>query len=166
MGLMMGVMTIDTVGGGILAVQSLIALLFLAVGFGLGWGLLTARQWARWTAIALAALAGIASIGALVALIAVVVSTAALDSHELDKTLGLAPPTTAPGQPAPEKDIPFSGRNFIYGILTFYGFPFVVSVLLHGAVVWVLLRRRVGEWFRFARELRAEHRRVRQELAT
>jgi serine/threonine protein kinase len=160
MGVLMGMMAIDTVGTVIMAIQSLFALVVLSAAVALGWGVLTARTWARWTGVALASLLVAASTVAMVSLLVVLVTTMASDAQQIDEIFGISP---NPGDPAGPP--PFPARNFILGLLGFYGTPFLVSVLLHGTAIWALLRRRTGEWFRFAREVRAEHHRVRQELA-
>jgi hypothetical protein len=51
------------------------------------------------------------------------------------------------------------------GLLAMYAVPAVIGLVLHGTALWALLTRRTAAWFRLASEIRAEHRRVRQELS-
>jgi serine/threonine protein kinase len=158
---MIGLMTMDFAGIVISAVQALTAVAVLAVAGALAWGVMTARAWARWAGVVLSALVAAASAAALVALIMVMVTALAASSKEFEDAFGMSPsPATTPPSARP-----FPARNFLLGMVAMYGLPFLVSVILHAFALWALLRRRTGEWFRFARELRAEHRRVRQELA-
>ena len=50
-------------------------------------------------------------------------------------------------------------------MLGFYGLPVAVELLLGGTALWALLSRPAAAWFRFAAEIRAEHRLVRMRLA-
>ena len=56
-------------------------------------------------------------------------------------------------------------RQLLMGMLAMYLVPLLAGLLLHAAAIWALLTRRAFEWFRLAREIREEHKRVRQELA-
>ena len=159
--LMIGVMTMDVTGIVISVMQSLTAVSVLALACALGWGVMTARAWARWTGVILSALVAAASAAALAALIMVMVTALASNSQEFEDAFGMSPSPAA----NPPGARPFPARNFLLGMVAMYGLPFLVSVILHAFAMWALLRRRTSEWFRFARELRAEHRRVRQELA-
>jgi len=50
-------------------------------------------------------------------------------------------------------------------MIAFYGLPLAVGLALGGTALWNLLSRATGAWFRFAAEIRREHRELRERLA-
>jgi serine/threonine protein kinase len=157
MGLMMGVMMIDTFGGRILAIQAVLAPAVLGIGVGIGWGVLSAHAWARWLGVAVSALVCVACIVGIIAVIASALAVTAQDLAQFDEAIK---------SEAPEGETPpFRAQSFLLGLLALYGVPVVIGLVMHGTALWALLTKRTGAWFRLAGEIRAEHRRVRQELA-
>jgi serine/threonine protein kinase len=157
MGVMMGLVTIDTFGGMILAIQAVVALAVLGIGVGLGWGVLSAHAWARWIGVAVSGLVCLACVLGIIGMIASALAVTAQDFATLDEAFQSE---SADGQRAP-----FRARNFLLGIFAMYAVPAVIGLVLHGTALWALLSRRTAAWFRLASEIRAEHRHVRRELS-
>ena len=167
-GLMIGLMTMDSSGLVMFSVQALMGAAILVGGVAVGYGLLSARNWAWWTGIVLAAFFTITTTAAVVALAVGIVAVAAADSSNFDFLRGIEPPEETVQNPdgTTTKTIQvFDPRNFIYAMAGFYGLPFVVALVLWGTALWNLLSKSTAAWFRFAAEIRAEHRRVREQLA-
>jgi hypothetical protein len=64
-----------------------------------------------------------------------------------------------------EKVQSLPAQNFIYGALAMYALPLLAALTLGGTALWALLSPTTGRWFRFAREIRLEHRRLKEQLA-
>jgi|GEM_PF-6976994 len=156
-GMMMGVMTIDTFGGLFLAIQAAIAILALVIGVSVGWGVLLARNWARWIGVAIAA---IVCVGCCIAAAGMIVGALTIASQDLSQFEEALKSSSSDGNPPPIK-----ARNFILAVMAMYAVPVIVGIVLHGTALWALLTRRTAAWFRLAREIREEHRRVREEWA-
>jgi serine/threonine protein kinase len=153
--LMMGFIVFSRVGAMVFAIQTIVAGAILAAGITVGGGLLAGRTWARWTGVAGGGLLTLACVAALVGMGIVLASA-------------LADPTVFAPRPsgeAPDPELPFSPKNFIFGMFAMYSLPPAIGTLLGIVLLWALLCRASGEWFRFARELRAEHRQAREQLA-
>ena len=168
MALMIGVMFISqTFGMATLGGLTLAAAALLAVGVGVGRGLLAARSWARWVGVGLSALVVIATVAGLIGVVVAALSVTPLDLQEIEKAFQPPPSEVDPagGDAGQPQTAPVSGRNFLFAIFAFYGMPLVVGLVLHGTALWALLTRRTGEWFKLAREIRVEHRRARDELS-
>jgi len=168
MALMVGVMFISqTFGVTTLAILTLVAAAMLAVGTSVGRGLLAARSWARWVGVGVSALVVIGTVAGLIGVVVAAVSVTAMELQEIEKAFNTPAGEVDPagGDAGQPQTAQISGRNFLFAIFAFYGFPLVVGMVLHGTALWVLLTRRTGEWFRLAREIRAEHRLVREQLA-
>jgi hypothetical protein len=138
-------------------IQSLFAIGLLAVGLLVGRGLLAARSWARWTAVGLSGVMVLGSIG-LIVLIAV--SANMIGGAEF----------TGQGQrpemsPQEAEQMQSAMQGMFRGILVTYTMPPVATLALAITAIVALTRRRTGEWFSFAREVRLEHKRVREELS-
>jgi serine/threonine protein kinase len=157
--LLTGVMVFNELGAGVFAIQTLLACALVISGIWIGWGLMSGRTWARWIAIVVAGLSTVVIFAGMVSLIMAAVTVATDESAS--SWLEPAPP---PGEPGSE-EIPFTPQTFILAMLAMYSLPIVMGFAMCATTLWALFRRRVAEWFRFARDLRAEHRRVRQELA-
>jgi serine/threonine protein kinase len=161
MSLMFGVM-IGSLGGrgmalGVVAIQVAIAVVILSAGIGIGTGILSGRTWARWTGVACASLILLASITSL-SLLGVGLTTILTGDLE-----GFASPP-----PNPEdgrQTMTISPHVMLAASLMLYALPLVTGVILGATSLWGLVTSPAGQWFRQARELRAEHRLVRQELA-
>jgi hypothetical protein len=156
MALMSGIMLYTEIGAAVFAVQTLIACLIGGSGLLIGRGLLAGRVWARWTGVAASGLLTLAALVGTVAMIAGVV--AVLTSDEASSWLQ---PEGTPADP----EMPFSPQSFLLAMMAMYSLPLVVGLAMGVTALWALLGRRTGHWFRLAREIRAEHRRVRDELA-
>lgn len=161
-GLMMGIMLFDTSGAITMAVQVGIGLGILTSGIAIGRGLLGARPWARWCGLAAACLLIVATAGASVALVTFL-APAVLDP-KLDTQIS---PPSEPGstaedsQPTPT----FSTRRMMIGTMAMYALPVAIGLAMGITLVWALLCRSTSTWFRFARQLREEHRQARMQMA-
>jgi hypothetical protein len=178
---MMGLMMMDWSGLMTAGFMTVIAATVLASGLTVGYGLLLAHQWARWTGVVLAAMLTLCAAGGLIAIIggAVMVATNAELGEFFQEVERAAeePPTSAPadsgnavpkpandgGSDAPTQTLQV--QNFVFAMLGFYGLPVAVGLLLGGTALWALLSRPTAAWFRFAAQIRAEHRLVRERLA-
>lgn len=165
--LMMGLMIMNSVGLGVFAFQTLLAVLILAVGLAVGYGILDARKWARWTGIVLSGLFTVFTFVAVIGLIFGIVTVAVADASSFE-FLKVPPEETTVQNPdgtTTHTMEVFEPRNFVYAMAAFYGLPFVVAFILWGTALWNLLTKSTAAWFHSAAELRTEHHRVRQELA-
>ena len=171
--LMMGLMVMDTEGIVMGAMLTTFAVVILAAGLAVGYGLLSAHQWARWTGIVLAGLMTLMEAAAVIGIVVGVIAIAANEGsiseffQELDKQAkapsGEVPAESDASQSPPAGD--FRPQNMLYALLGFYGLPLVVGLLLTGTALWALLNRATAAWFRFAAQIRVEHRLVRERLA-
>jgi serine/threonine protein kinase len=138
----------------------------LAAGIVLGWGLLAGRTWARWLAVTAAvfAIVGLLAIGG----IAVTATTAAqrIDLAKVEDALRKMPEDKRPrtGPYTPEESVRMIPRAAL-AILALTALPISLGIVFGGTVLWSLLSRRSAHWFRFAREIRLEHRRLKEQLA-
>ena len=155
---MMGMISMDATEGLTMAVQGTIAVAALGVGLVLGWGMLTARAWARWIGVALAAVVCLVCVTTLCVMVVSAISYSSQFIAEMEKD---AQTQSSDGQ----AEQPYNARNFMLGMLAMYAVPVVIGMVLHGTALWALLTRRTWEWFRQAREIRGEHQVVRQQLA-
>ena len=154
MGLMMGVMVWQLGGSVLLAIQALLAAAVVGVGLAVAWGLLSGRTWAWWVDLALSALiclACLAGIGM------VIVTAITLESQ------GFAQEFQRQQQGGSPEEKVVAG-NFLHALLAAYTMPLVVGFLLGVTSLVALLARLTGEWFRFARQLRREHKQLREAL--
>lgn len=181
MAMMMGLMMMDWSGLMTAGFLTVIAAAFLASGLAVGYGLLLAYQWARWTGMLLAGLMTLSAAGGLIAIVggAVMVATNAELGEffeEVERAAETPPaPTPSDTGDAAQAPQPVSApngqsqtvqiQNFMFALLGFYGLPVAVGLLLGGTALWALLNRPTAAWFRFAAEIRAEHRLVRMRLA-
>jgi ABC-type phosphate transport system permease subunit len=153
--MMMGVMTMNTADRFVAAVPSSIGLAALAIGATLAWGVLKARGWGRWIGIGVSTLMCVALCAGIIAMGVSFYAMSGQFISEMEKSMN----SQGGGATAP------NARNFLLGILAMYAVPLLAGLLLHAAAIWALVTRRASEWFRLAREIRAEHRRVKAELA-
>jgi len=167
--LMTGLMMMDFFGLTMFAIQSVFAAAILACGLAVGYGLLSAHVWARWTGIALAGLLTAMTGMAVVFIIIGVVMVAAADSSAFDFLRGVSPEGEAAVVPKEDGTTHtvqvFDPRNFVCAMAGFYGLPFVVGLVLWITALWNLMSKSTLAWYRFAAEIRAEHRLVRERLA-
>jgi hypothetical protein len=146
-------------GAGLLmiAIQAGLAIGTLALGVGTGYGILSARPWARWLG---AAIAGLMTLGSLGGIALLVTSVVWLTYEPLP---GMAPlPESPPGK---SQEVAFSANQFLIGSLLMYSVPLVAGLVLGGTALWGLLCRSAMQWFDMAHRLRAEHRQLRESLA-
>jgi serine/threonine protein kinase len=152
-GLMMGVMVWQMGGNILLTVQALIAAAVVGTGLVVAWGLLSGRTWAWWADLALSSLVSLACVAGVVMLI---VSGVTLDSSGFTEEMRRQ-------ENVSEQDKVMLG-NMLSALLIAYAMPLLVGFLLGVTSLVVLLARKTGEWFRFAREIRREHEELRQSL--
>jgi hypothetical protein len=164
-GLMLGLMSMETAGMIMFGIQALFAAAILAGGIAVGHGLLAARRWAWWVGVVSAVLLCVSTAAAVVAILVGVIAVATADSSAFDFLRGIDPPSEPAKNPDGSTHDVLDPRNFIYAMAGFYGLPFVVALVLWGTALWNLLSKSTAAWFRFAAEIRAEHRRVREQLA-
>jgi len=143
------------------AIQSGIALTCLLLGSAIGSGVLAAQTWARWTGVAISSLLATVS---LVGIVMVVIAVFAALNNDFGP-VGLDPEPASQGGAAPAGGPPFSMRNMVLGMIAMYSLPIVMGLALGGSALWCLLCRATGRWFRFARDLRLEHRAAKEQLA-
>ena len=155
-----GILVQNRVGAILLAVQTLVASLIAVGGFAIGRGVLSAWTWARWTGVAVAALAALVSLAGVIGMI--VASVAILSDASASSWLE---PGAPPEANSDVEEIPFTPQSFLLAVVAVYSLPLVMGLALGCTALWALLCRATGQWFLFARQLRAEHRRVRDELA-
>ena len=160
--LMAGLMVMSWEGMMVSSTFTVIAAVILAAGLAVGYGLLSAHEWARWTGVVLAGLitlsAGMGVVTIVAGAVAVATSSEVADFvDEMDKVQKEGP------QDPEAPNLQF--QNFLYAMLGFYGLPLAVGLLLGGTALWALLNGQRAAWFRFASEIRAEHRLVRERLA-
>jgi serine/threonine protein kinase len=145
-----------------------VASFVLVGGIGIGWGLLAGRAWARWLGVVVAALVTVGLIWAAGWGVASAMNFNAGGWSEFEKAVERSAKEQADrvkkkgGESA---ELPFQPRNFIYASYAMYALPVGLGVLLGAIALWALLSRVTGQWFRFAREVRMEHRRLRKQLA-
>ena len=163
-GLMMGTMflgTMSSVGATVMAVQIVVAGSILAGGIFVSRGLLAAQVWARWTGMVVLALL---CMGSVVGIGGVGMMTFAVGAEvEAQSKSAQAQPEKEEPR-APEEELPFPVRNFVWGLMAFYAFPLVMGMLLGVAGLWGLLSRTTGDWFHFASQMRLEHRQLKEQL--
>jgi serine/threonine protein kinase len=164
--LMMGVMMIGMPGAGVDgmvfgAILFLLAITILVGGIAIGLGILSARTWARWLGVAFAGLLVLGSVAGL-GLLGVAIIAVLQEGFMAD-----LPPDPPQGQgfDGNVQTVPFSPRYMLIGSFLLYAVPLVAGIIIGGTALWGLLCRAAWQWFAFAREIRAEHRRVREEWA-
>jgi serine/threonine protein kinase len=157
-GMMMGIITLNTAGGFMVAFQSAIGLAALATGATVAWGVLKARGWGRWIGVGISTLMCLALCATIIVMGVSFYAMSGQFMAEMEKSMNSQGPSGGAAAPLP-------ARNFLLGMLAMYAVPLVAGLLLHAAAIWALVTRRTREWFRLAREIRAEHRRVKAELA-
>ena len=157
--LLMGTMFFRVAGPWLLIVQSLIAVAILAAGLTVGWGLLSARVWARWGGVALSALL---LAGSLAALGGVAALAMAFDPADITPTRqDFADPNLTPEEQQAAYDVV---RYFPIAMVAMYTLPPLAMLALSITALAALLGRRTAEWFQFARDLRREHRQLRDAI--
>ena len=156
--MMMGIVALHNGGGVMMAIQAGMGLAALGIGAALTWGVLKAQSWSRWIGIGVSTLI---CLGLAAGIIALGVSFYAMSGsfiQEMEKSMQSSGPNGGGNATLP-------ARQLLMGMLAMYLVPLLAGLLLHAAAIWALLTRRAFEWFRLAREIREEHKRVRQELA-
>lgn len=157
MGAMMGAMGAGSAALAAGAIQLGIALAILVGGIAIGQGILAARTWARWLG---AASAGVLAVGSVLGLVLLGISMVVIMNEPFE---GLVPPP----QPHDGQQLQFqiSPQRMLISSLLMYAVPLVAGIILGGTALWGLVCRSASQWFRLARELRTEHRRMRDGLA-
>ncbi len=153
--LFMGVMAWQMGGWIFFTVQGVLALVILAVGLTVAWGLLGARPWAWWLDLVLSSLLLLACIAG----IALIISTGSF--LEADGSLREVIESDATATPE-EKAM---GRNLIAAMMAAYLMPTIVGITLAVTSLVAIGSLRTREWLRFARMLRREHRQLRESLS-
>ena len=155
MGLMLGVMVWQLGGNVMLFVQAAMATLIVSAGLAVAWGLLSGHTWAWWADLALSALLCLACLAGCAM---VVYAALTIESQ------GLAAEIQRAQEDASAEEKMVAG-NFLYAMLAAYAMPLIVGFVLGVTSLSALLMRRTGEWFRFARQLRWEHKQLRDALS-
>ena len=182
LGMMMSIMFLGQMNAAaamFLALQIGIAGILLSAGIFVGRGLLSAQVWARWIGVVMmgllviGSLLGLVGLGSTAAAIAVELGSPAkrpaggAESRPLppeqEPSVPPAVPPSGAKQPA-EPEIPFQAGRFIMAMFGFYALPLIMGAFLGGAGLWSLLSRKTAEWFRFAAQIREEHRLLREQL--
>lgn len=162
-GLMMGTMfmgTMSPLGVTMMVAQIAIGGAILAGALFVTRGLLAARFWARWAGVVVLSLLCLASV---VGMGGVGMMTFALGA-EVEAQSKASQDRSATGKADAKGDLPLPVKNFVFGMMAFYGFPLVMGLFLGTAGVWGLLNRKTGEWFHFAAQIRLEHRQLKELL--
>jgi len=139
-------------------------------GLATGSGILAGRLWARWLGAVGAALLTLIAIAAIATAIAGMLAFTGTMKQEFDqkfqeemeKQRARHPESSSEEQKALSN---LSAQNFIYGALAMYALPLLAALMLGGTALWALLSPTTGRWFHFAREIRLEHRRLKEQLA-
>ncbi|HEX5103146.1 MAG TPA: serine/threonine-protein kinase [Pirellulaceae bacterium] len=160
--LMMGLMAMGSEGLVIGGTFAAFAAVVLGAGVTVGYGLLAAHQWARWTGVVLASLVTLLAATGVIGIIVGVVAVATNEDSIEKFFQGIE---EQPKDSAGSETQTVQPQNFVYALMGFYGLPIAVGLFLGGTALWALLNRATGAWFRFAAEIRAEHRLVRMRLA-
>jgi serine/threonine protein kinase len=165
--LMFGVMLIgvggtNAAGMTASAISLGLAAVILMGGIAIGQGILAARTWAWWIGVVGAGLLLVASVAGIGLLGA---SAIALFQNGMFDELASVPPMQSDGGQNVQR-VQFSPRYMLLGSFLLYAVPLVAGVVMGGTALWGLLCRAARQWFEFAREIRAEHQRVRHELAS
>jgi serine/threonine protein kinase len=144
-----GAMNSSSMGPAVMtgAIQFGIGLLALGGGFFLSRGLLSGRQWARWTTLVIAV---IQCLGFLTILAFMAVS------------IYIQYNTPAPPPPPGEKVASMQG--FLMAIFAMYAAPIIAGCILGVVMAAAMLTRRTANWFRLAARIRSEHRNLQTEL--
>lgn len=147
-----------------------LALAPLAPGITIGWGLLSGRTWAWWLGVLVSALGVIGSIS-----FAGLLSYTALQMQQLypqivEEAQAMNERADPPSDDAqansdsPQRN-PGPPLNAMLAGLTILVVPIVSGLFLGCTACWALLSHVSRRWFRFAREIRLEHWRLKQQLA-
>jgi serine/threonine protein kinase len=163
--LMMGLMVMNTEGIIMGALFTSFAAIVLGAGLAVGYGLLSAHQWARWTGIALAGLMTLAEAAGVIGIILGVIAVAANEGSISEFFQQMEAQNSPDGEASAPPPEDFRPQNLLYALLGFYGLPLFVGLVLAGTALWALLNRATAAWFHFAARVRAEHRLVRDRLA-
>jgi hypothetical protein len=171
LGLFFGIMTFGLKGPMLSQlVGLLIPVSFTIAGLATGSGILAGRVWARWLGVVGAAALALIAAAAIISGIAGMIALsgpmkAEFDKkvqEELEKQRARRPDT---GGDEERVKINLAAQNFLYGAIAMYALPLLAALTLGGTALWALLSPTTGRWFRFAREIRLEHRRMKEQLA-
>ena len=150
-----GVMAWQMGGWIFFAVQTAIACVILAVGLAVAWGLLGARRWAWWLDLGLSILLLLACLAGVVLIL---ITGSFLEAEGGLREVIENDPTATPEERA-------IGANMILAMTVAYLMPMIVGIALSVASLAALLSRRTREWLVFARQLRLEHRQLKESLS-
>ena len=151
------------------AVMLAIGVTPLVPGLVVGWGLLSGRGWAWWLGVAISALGALASIGVGVLLTYAAIElqkpdpqTFQKEMQEVNERANRSPDAEASNDSQPPQ---VRSPNYaMYAGLTIFVMPIVAGLVLGSTALCALLSSVTRRWFRFARELRLEHRRLKEQL--
>jgi serine/threonine protein kinase len=152
--LFMGLMAWRMGGAIIFAVQAAIAVTILALGLVVAWGLLSARRWAWWLDLILSGLLCLACIAGIAGIL---LTSNMLQTEGLGQELARDPTAT------PEEK--FIAANLVMAMTAAYLMPMIVGIVLAIVSLAALLSRRTRDWLAFARQLRLEHRQLKESLS-
>jgi serine/threonine protein kinase len=159
---LLGVMGIGSVDAGEMRLTAAIfgvgGTLLLAVGIPTGRGILRARGWAWWAGVLAAAMLVLLAVVGLVGLVQSAAWMLAMPD-EVQRILNEAETGEQDG------DGEYSPIYSALGFLVMLAVPLATGLALGSTAVWALLCRSTRDWFRFAAEIRREHKLLKERLA-
>src|SRR5262245_2977900 len=171
LGLFFGIMTFGLKGP---MLSQLIGLLVPAsvtiAALATGGGILAGRVWARWLGVVGAASLALIAAAAIISGIAGMLALSGPMKEEFDKKVHEEMEKQHARRPdsggeLEEVKINLVAQNFLYGAIAMYALPLLAALILGGTALWALLSPITGRWFCFAREIRLEHRRMKEQLS-
>jgi serine/threonine protein kinase len=154
MALLGGVMMWQMGGWIFFSIQAVLACAILALGLTVAWGLLSARQWAWWLDLALSSVLCLTCVAGMVGIV--------LTGNMLQADSGFR--QALEGDPSATPEEKFVAANFVMAMTAAYLMPMIVGIALAVTSLAALFSRRTREWLSFARQLRLEHRQLRETL--
>jgi serine/threonine protein kinase len=138
-------------------------------GLVIGSGILAGRRWARWIGAVSAALMILIAAAAIISGIAGLLALSGTMKEAFDKKVQQEMEKQRASRPdaGGEEErayIDQAAQNFLYGAIAMYALPLLAALMLGGTALWGLLSPTTGRWFRFSREIRLEHRRLKEQL--
>jgi serine/threonine protein kinase len=171
--LFFGIITLGLKGDQFVRLATIaIPVVVLVAGLTIGRGLLSGRSWARWLGVLTAAGLTLVTIGATVSGVAAMIAFSSIDREKFEQAMEESMSKSvkeraahSPDSIPTDAELKTTARNFLYAGFAMYALPVSLGFVLSGTALWALLSRPTGRWFRFAREVRLEHRRLKELLA-
>src|SRR5262245_22013216 len=170
LGLFFGIMTFGLKGPMFSQLVGLLIPVSVAIGgLATGSGILAGQVWARWLGVVAAAAMALIAAAAMISGIAGMLALSGPMKEEFDKKVQeelekqRARRPDSGGEEENAK-INLAAQNFLYGAIAMYALPLLAALILGGTALWALLSPIAGRWFRFSREIRLEHRHMKEQL--